>query len=89
MVYKIYSTYALIMLLTMILRLMFNQKKSQCVVHKPDKFELSSPEIALDGSSLNYVDDIKYLGVVLNNLCRDDSDIRGISEACMLNLHYY
>ena len=56
--------------------IMFNQKKSQCVVFKPDKFKLSSPEIVLDGSSLNYVDDIKYLGVVLNNLCRDDSDMK-------------
>ena len=55
--------------------IMFNQKKSQCVVFKPDKFKLSSPEIVLDGSSLNYVDDIKYLGVVLNNLCRD-SDMK-------------
>ena len=56
--------------------IMFNQKKSQCVVFKPDKFKLSSPEIVLDGSSLNYVDDIKYLGVVLNSLCRDDSDMK-------------
>ena len=55
---------------------MFSQKKSQCVVYKPDKFKLSSPEIVLDGSSLNYVDDIKYLGVILNNLCRDDSDMK-------------
>ena len=42
---------------------------------KPDKFKLSSPEIVLDGLSLNYVDDIKYIGVILNHLCRDDSDL--------------
>ena len=56
--------------------IMFNQKKSQCVVFKPDKFKLSSPEIVLDGSSFSCVDDIKYLGVVLNNLFRDDSDMK-------------
>ena len=56
--------------------IMLNQKKSQCVVFKPDKFKLSSPDIVLDSLSLKYVDDIKYLGVVLNNLCRDDSDMK-------------
>ncbi len=56
--------------------IVFNKKKSMCVVFKPDRFNLKCPDILLDGAIIEYVENVKYLGVILNNRCRDDSDIQ-------------
>ncbi len=56
--------------------IVFNHKKSMCVVFKPDKFKLICPDICLDGATVDYIENAKYLGVILNNKCRDDNDIQ-------------
>ena len=35
-----------------------------------------SPDIVLDGAKLEYVENAKYLGVILNEKCQDDNDIQ-------------
>ena len=37
---------------------------------------LACPDIFIDGSPLTMVENAKYLGVTLNDRCRDDNDIR-------------
>ena len=56
--------------------IVFNQLKSMCIVFKPDNFKLTCPPMYLDGATLDYVDNVKYLGVILNHKCCDDNDIR-------------
>ena len=43
--------------------IVFNRLKSMCVVLKLDQFKLTT---------LDYVDNVKYIGVILNNKCDDD-----------------
>ena len=47
-----------------------------CVVFKHDGFKLNCPDIFLDGATLNYVDNAKYLGVIMNDKCQDDDDMQ-------------
>ena len=47
-----------------------------CVVFKPDGYKLNCPDIFLNYTKLNYVDNSKYLGVILNHMCKDDNDIQ-------------
>ena len=54
----------------------FNFSKSMCVVFKPDGYKLNCPDIFLNDTKLNYVDNAKYLGVILNHRCKDDNDIQ-------------
>ena len=56
--------------------IVFNGKKSLCIVFKPDRYKLKSPDIVLDGAKLEYVENAKYLGVILNEKCQDDNDIQ-------------
>ena len=56
--------------------IVFNGKKSVCIVFKPDIYKLKSPDIVLDGAKLEYVENAKYLGVILNEKCQDDNDIQ-------------
>ena len=56
--------------------IVINHKKSMYTVFKPDKFKLACPDIFIDGSPLTMVENAKYLGVTLNDRCRDDNDIR-------------
>ena len=56
--------------------IVFNHKKSMYIVFKPDRFKLSCPNVFIDGSPLAMVENAKYLGVTLNDRCRDDNDIR-------------
>ena len=56
--------------------IVFNGKKSVCIVFKPDRYKLKSPDIVLDGAKLEYVENAKHLGVILNKKCQDDNDIQ-------------
>ena len=48
--------------------ILFLTEKSQydCIVFKPDRYKLKSPDILLDGATLVYVENGKYIGVILN-----------------------
>ena len=56
--------------------IVFNDKKSVCIVFKPDRYKLKSPDIVLYGAKLEYVENAKYLGVIINEKCQDDNDIQ-------------
>ena len=50
--------------------IVFNDKKSVCIVFKPDRYKLKSPDIVLYGAKLEYVENAKYLGVIINEKCK-------------------
>ena len=56
--------------------ILYNPIKSKCMVISPNNYRLSIPSVKLNDSQLLYTDNIKYLGVVLNNTFRDDCDIQ-------------
>ena len=47
--------------------LLFNRSKSVCMVVKPRGRNVSTPLMYLNGVALEYVDSVKYLGVMLSN----------------------
>ena len=58
--------------------LLYNPMKSKCVIFLPKRYKLTVPTVSLaclDGNTLDYEDQIKYLGVVLSSDCKDDNDI--------------
>ena len=57
--------------------IIFNPIKTKCVAFLPNRYKLSVPTVSLDGDDLVhvYTDNIKYLGVILSNNLKDDSDI--------------
>ena len=50
--------------------LLFNRSKSVCMVVKPRGRNVSTPLMYLNGVALEYVDSVKYLGVM-----KDDADM--------------
>ncbi len=54
---------------------MFNRSKSVCMVVKPRGRNVSTPLMYLNGVALEYVDSVKYLGVMLSNDMKDDADM--------------
>ena len=55
--------------------LLFNRSKSVCMVVKPRGRNVSTPLMFLNGDALEYVDSVKYLGVVLSQDMKDDADM--------------
>jgi len=55
--------------------IVFNPVKSKCMAILPNRYKLSLPTVSLNGDDLVYTDNIKYLGVILNNTLSDDNDI--------------
>ena len=56
--------------------LMFNTKKSMCMVVKPPKYKLRCPTLYIGCDELLYVDTVKYLGVYLTNEMNDNCDMK-------------
>ena len=55
--------------------LMYNVKKTQCMVQPSTKFKLeNTPSVLLNGAKLQYVDTYKYLGMLIH-VRNDDLDI--------------
>ena len=55
--------------------LLFNRSKSMCMVVKPRGRNVSTPLMFLNGDAHEYVDSVKYLGVVLSQAMKDDADM--------------
>ena len=55
--------------------ILFNRSKSMCMVVKPRGRNVSTPLMFLNGDALEYVDSVKYLGVVLSQDMKDDADM--------------
>ena len=55
--------------------ILFNRSKSVCMVVKPRGRNVSTPLMYLNGDALEYVDSVKYLGVMLSNDMKDDADM--------------
>ena len=55
--------------------ILYNPIKSKCMIFLPKRYKLTVPTVSLDGNTLDYEDQIKYLGVVLSSDCKDDNDI--------------
>ena len=55
--------------------IVYNPLKSKCVVFQPRSYRLTIPSVRLYGEDMQYVDNIKYLGVILSNNLKDDLDI--------------
>ena len=55
--------------------ILFNRSKSVCMVVKPRGRNVSTPLMYLNCVALEYVDSVKYLGVMLSNDMKDDADM--------------
>ena len=55
--------------------IIFNPTKSNCITFLPKRYKLYVPSVALNDNMLEYVDRVKYLGVVLTSKLNDDLDI--------------
>ena len=55
--------------------ILFNRSKSVGMVVKPRGRNVSTPLMYLNGDALEYVDSVKYLGVMLSNDMKDDADM--------------
>ena len=55
--------------------ILFNRSKSVCMVVKPRGRNVSTPLMFLNGDALEYVDSVKYIGVLLSHDMKDDADM--------------
>ena len=55
--------------------ILFNRSKYVCMVVKPSDRKNSTPLMYLNGVALEYVDRVKYLGVLLSQDMKDDADM--------------
>ena len=55
--------------------IMYNPLKSHCMVFLPQRFRLNLPQVSLNDTLLEYVQYVKYLGVILCSDLKDDRDI--------------
>ena len=55
--------------------IVFNAKKSFCIVFKPKRFKLTCPVVSLAGTPIPNITSVKYLGVILTENLRDDEEI--------------
>ena len=53
----------------------YNPAKSICMIVKPIRFNLHCPSVSLDNVKLNYVNHVKYLGVILQDTLKDHDDM--------------
>ena len=55
--------------------IVFNAKKSYCVVFKPKRYKLKCPTVSLAGRVIPNLNSVKYLGVILTDNLQDDEEI--------------
>ena len=55
--------------------ILYNPLKSKCMIIKPNRYKLKIPDVYINDVKLDYVQQIKYLGVILTNTFKDDMDI--------------
>ena len=55
--------------------ILYNRSKSVCMVVKPRGRNVSTPLMFLNSDALEYVDNVKYLGVLLSHDMKDDADM--------------
>ena len=55
--------------------IVFNAKKSYCVVFKPKRYKLKCPTVSLAGTVIPNLNSVKYLGVILTDNLQDDEEI--------------
>jgi len=55
--------------------IIYNPIKSKCITFLPKNYRLHTPPVNLNGSILEYVDSLKYLGVILSSNFNDNADI--------------
>ena len=55
--------------------IIFNPAKSQYVVFKPQRFHTIMPDVFLNDVSIPMVDNVKYLGIMLNEDLNDKGEI--------------
>ena len=55
--------------------ILYNPDKSKCVVVPPNGYTLHTPSVSLNDITLEYVDNVKYLGVFISGNFKDDVDI--------------
>ena len=55
--------------------ILFNRSKSVCLVVKPRGRNVSTPLMFLNGDALEYVDSVKYIGVLLSHDMKDHADM--------------
>jgi len=55
--------------------ILYNPIKSKCMAVLPNRYKLTVPTVTLNNIDLEYADNIKYLGVVLQNNLKDEADI--------------
>ena len=67
--------------------IVFNGKKTNCLVFKPRKWRSPEPVLSLNNTEIKIVNEIKYLGFVLDSYLRDDCDIKRQTRAvyCIAN----
>ena len=61
--------------------IVFHGKKNNCLVFKPRKWRLPEPELCLNNTEVKIVNEVKYLGFVLDSYLRDDCDIKRQTRA--------
>ena len=55
--------------------ILYNPIKSKCVTFLPRHYNSSTPSVHIESNVLEYVSNMKYLGVILSSSCKDDNDI--------------
>ena len=67
--------------------IVFNGKKTNCLVFKPRKLRSPEPVLCLNNTEIKIVNEVKYLGFVLDSYLRDDCDIKRQTRAvyCIAN----
>ena len=68
--------------------IVFNGKKTKCLVFKPRKRRSPEPVLCLNNSEIKIFNEVKYLGFVLDSYLRDDCDIKHQTRAvyCIANI---
>ncbi len=55
--------------------ILYNPVKTKCIVVPPNRYKLYVPSVTLNNVIIEYVDNVKYLGVVISSQFKDDIDI--------------
>ena len=66
--------------------IMFNPKKSQCLVFKHQRFQLRVPSVSLNKESIPKMESVKYLGIILDEHSNDEKEMlkqmKGLYARC-------
>ena len=52
-----------------------NPAKSSCLVVEPSRFQLKCPDVYINNNKLDYVGNVKYVGVIMCDDMKDDEDM--------------